>query len=122
MSEEITPDMFRAWLERDGHIQVPKGQEADSLLRTLEPELLSGSILGTTVGFRAEEWVAVFTKEFYNSHCNDAASLNPLLRKAIEKIRDDLTFNKTIGEDSKKAIVLPLKSSGSNVLRSESAS
>ena len=107
MSEEITPDMFRAWLERDGHIQVPKGQEADSLLRTLEPELLSGSILGTTVGFRAEEWVAVFTKEFYNSHCNDAASLNPLLRKAIEKIRDDLTFNKTIGEDSKKAIVLP---------------
>ena len=105
--EPITPEMWKAWLERDGHVQLPKGQEADSLLRTLEPELLSGSILGTTVDFRAEEWVAVFTKEFYNSHCNDAASLNPLLRKAIEKIRDDLTFSKTIGDDSKKAIVLP---------------
>ncbi len=107
MSDEITPDMFRAWLERDGHIQVPKGQEADSLMKALEPEILSGSIVGATVDFRAEELVVVFTKEFYNSHCNDAASLNPLLHKAIEKIRDDLTFGKTIGEDSKKAIVLP---------------
>ena len=106
-SDEITPEMWKAWLEKDGHIQVPKGQEADSLMKALEPEILSGSIVGATVDFRAEEWVVVFTKEFYNSHCNDAASLNPLLHKAIEKIRDDLTFGKTIGEDSKKAIVLP---------------
>ena len=106
-NELITPSMYRGWLERDGHIQVPKGQEADSLMKALEPEILSGSILGTTVDFRAEEWVAVFTKEFYNSHCNDAASLNPLLRKAIEKIRDDLTFNKTLSEGGKQAILLP---------------
>ena len=106
-NELITPSMYRGWLERDGHIQVPKGQEADSLMKALEPEILSGSIVGATVDFRAEELVVVFTKEFYNSHCNDAASLNPLLHKAIEKIRDDLTFGKTIGEDSKKAIVLP---------------
>ena len=105
--EPITPEMWKAWLERDGHIQVPKGNEADLLLKELEPELLSGSILGTTVDFRAEEWVVVFTKDFYNSHCNDAASLNPLLRKAIEKIRDDLTFSKTLSEDGKKAILLP---------------
>ena len=107
MADEITPDMYRGWLEKDGHIQVRKGDEADSLLKELEPELLSGSILGTTVDFRAEEWVVVFTKEFYNAHCNDAASLNPLLHKAVKKIRDDLTFSKTLSEDGKKAILLP---------------
>ena len=106
-SDEITPEMWKAWLEKDGHIQVPKGQEADSLMKALEPEILSGSIVGATVDFRAEEWVVVFTKEFYNSHCNDAASLNSLLHKAIEKIRADLTFGKTIGEDGKQAILLP---------------
>ena len=107
MADEITPDMYRGWLEKDGHIQVRKGDEADSLLKELEPELLSGSILGTTVDFRAEEWVVIFSKDFYNAHCTDAGSLNPLLRKAIEKIRDDLTFSKTLREDGKKAILLP---------------
>ena len=104
--EPITPEMWKAWLERDGHIQVPKGASA-SLLKELEPEILNGDILGATIDFRAHDWVVVFTKDFYNAHCNDAASLNPLLRKAMEKIRDDLTFSKTLSEDGKQAIMLP---------------
>ncbi len=107
MSDKITIDMWKAWLEKDGHIQIRKGEEADLLLKELEPEILSGKILGITIDFKAEQWVVFFTNNFYETHYNDATSLNQMLHKAIEKIRADLTFGKTIGADNKKSIMLP---------------
>ena len=105
--ELITPEMYKELLEQEGHIQLCKGDESDLVMKVLEPKIISGSILGTILDYRAEEWIVVFTKGFYDSHSSDSAALNPLLRKAVEKIRADLTFGKTIGEDDKKPIMLP---------------
>ncbi len=102
----ITLDTLIGQLERDRHVQVRKGEGSDLLLKVLEPEIFKGTIIGTVVDYRVEEWVVVFKKDFYEQHFNDAASLNPLLHKAIEKIHDDLTFNKTLSEGGKKAIML----------------
>ena len=107
MSDEITPDMFKAWLEANGHIQVRKGDEADSLLQALEGEFENGTALGATIDYHAQDWVVIFRKDFYEQYCNDSASLNPLLRKAIEKVKEDLTFRKTISGTDKPAIMLP---------------
>ena len=106
-SDEIMPDMYRGWLERDGHVQVRKGDEADALLKELETEFEKGTALGATIDYHAQEWLVIFRKDFYERYSNDSASLNPLLHKAIEKVKEDLTFRKTISGADKQAIMLP---------------
>jgi hypothetical protein len=105
--EQTTPETWIGMLERDGYVSIRADGDSGALLKELEPQINKGEVIGDVVNFRAEEWVVIFSKDFYNAHCTDAGSLNPLLRKAIEKIRDDLTFSKTLREDGKKAILLP---------------
>ena len=105
--EKIPPEMWKGWLERDGYVQVRNGADADLLLKSLEHELMNGTIVGATVNYRAEEWVVIFDKKFYDAHCDDASALNPLLRRALEKVHDYFIFGKAVGEGGKKAIRLP---------------
>ena len=99
---EIVPEMLKAQLERDGYVQV---RQAD--VPSIYELMRDNDVLCTNVSYRIYDWFVFFKRDFYDANSKNPAALNPLLRRAMEKIHDNQTIGKAIGEDGKKAIILP---------------
>ena len=84
--DKINAETYRGWLQPNGYIQIRESDESNAVLKELEPEILSGAVIGTVVIYRAERWQVIIQKDFYEKNKSNPESLTGVVKKAIDQL------------------------------------